>query len=213
MVALVPVKSLERAKGRLAPVLGPAERRLLTLAMLDDVLAALAATRGIASIALVSSDATVLERARARGLLAIYDRAGDLNGALDQAAREAAGRGAGALVILPADLPLVTPAEIEALIATIPPDSAGVTIAPARDGGTNALLMRPPLVLPFRFGPDSYRWHLEAAHERGLVPRRYQAPGFDLDVDRPDDLARLVRSPGDSAAQRLARGLVPVACE
>jgi 2-phospho-L-lactate/phosphoenolpyruvate guanylyltransferase len=68
-----------------------------------------------------------------------------------------------------------------------------MVIAPSRDGGTNALLAWPPLVLPFLFGVGSQARHMAAARERGLGVYEFRAPGMELDVDRPDDLLRTVR--------------------
>ena len=48
-IAVVPVKELGAAKGRLSARLAPRERRELVLAMLDDVLAALSETRGLSA--------------------------------------------------------------------------------------------------------------------------------------------------------------------
>jgi len=56
---LVPVKALDEAKRRLAPALAPVERRLLAIAMLEDVLTALADTTGLDRPVMVSPDREV----------------------------------------------------------------------------------------------------------------------------------------------------------
>jgi 2-phospho-L-lactate/phosphoenolpyruvate guanylyltransferase len=206
LVAIVPVKPLSTAKSRLSDLLTMSERRALVMAMLDDVLAALGAARGIARIGVISADTTVLARAATLGADALIDSAGDLNTALVDAAGHYAALGASASLILHADVPLVTPTEIERLLASYP-GPRGATIAPSRDGGTNALLVRPPLALPFRFGTNSLAQHVEAACERGLPVALVRSPGLELDVDRPDDLLRLAELDGETAAQRLAREL------
>jgi len=63
--AVVPVKELDQAKERLAPVLPPERRRALMLAMLEDVLAALAATPGLGGLAIVTVDAAAWRLAAA----------------------------------------------------------------------------------------------------------------------------------------------------
>jgi 2-phospho-L-lactate/phosphoenolpyruvate guanylyltransferase len=65
--AVVPVKELDRAKQRLAALLSPKLRRALMLAMLDDVLAALAATSGLAGIGVVTVDAAASRLAMSYG--------------------------------------------------------------------------------------------------------------------------------------------------
>src|SRR5215212_615415 len=206
IATIIPVKALPLAKSRLGALLNGSERRALVLAMLGDVLAAVAAARSIDQIGVISADPTVLALAAARGAAALPDQALDLNAALTQAAAHYAARGAAAVLALPADIPLVQSREIDDLIAaqTTP---RGMVIAPSRDGGTNALLARPPLVLPFLFGLGSQARHLAAAHERGLAVREFRTPGMELDVDRPDDLLRLAEADGETETQQLVREL------
>jgi 2-phospho-L-lactate guanylyltransferase len=205
ITAIVPVKTLATAKGRLARFLTPSERRALVQAMLEDVLAALLASRNIARIGVISADAAVLAQAAARGVDTLIDQYYDLNAALTQATRYYAA-GAAATLVLHADVPLVAPDEIDQLIAAgqAPPSAV---LAPSRDGGTNALLTSPPLALPFRFGSDSLAQHVAAARRHGVRLRQFRRPGLELDIDRPDDLWLLAEAAGDSAAQQLVREL------
>jgi 2-phospho-L-lactate guanylyltransferase len=205
LAAIVPVKTLPQAKGRLARVLHPAERRALVQTMLGDVLAALLATRGIARVGVISADADVLAQARALGAESLRDQGADLNAALAQAARYYAAEGAQGVLVLPADVPLATPAALEQLIAAAP--EQGAAIVPSRDGGTNALLVRPPLALPFRFGPGSLAQHERAAQERGMPFVVADIAGVNLDVDQADDLLLLAEREGSTATQRLLREL------
>ena len=125
-----------------------------------------------------------------------------LNVALDHAGAMAAAAGATALLALPADLPLLTPADVSALTAALPP-APSIVLAPARDGGTSALLRQPPLVLPARFGVGSLRAHLRAAAAANVRARLVWRPNLALDIDRPDDLLRLASLPPRSRAQAL----------
>jgi 2-phospho-L-lactate guanylyltransferase len=134
----------------------------------------------------------------------MVDAADSLNGALEQGAAHVVAAGARALLVLPADLPLITPADIARLAGALGPAPAAV-LAPARDGGTNALLAAPPAALPFLFGPGSLSDHLAAARARGVAARLVYAPGLELDVDQPDDLLVLACASGATAAQRLTR--------
>lgn len=206
LAAIVPVKRLAAAKSRLASILHTTERQQLVLAMLGDVLGALIATPGVDHIGVISADPLVLELARARGVEPLLDQASDLNAALGQASRYYAERGVEATLVLPADLPLITPAAIEQL-AGAAHGPRGAAIVPSRDGGTNALLLRPPLALPFHFGAGSLARHRQAAYEHGLTLRVASIPGLHLDIDQPDDLLLLAEAEGATATQELLREL------
>jgi len=67
-----------------------------------------------------------------------------------------------------------------------------LSICPAiRDGGTNALVCSPPDAMPFQFGSDSARKHLEEAAVRGMPNARLRMHAFFRDIDTPDDLVWL----------------------
>lgn len=204
---VIPVKPLHAAKSRLAHLLSSAERRALALAMLGDVLAALRGAPCIAGVTVVSRDPAALRLADERGAATLLDCASDLNGALAQAAAFLSGaRDAAALLVVPADLPLLTAADVERLAEVL--DAApAVALAPSQDGGTNALLAAPPTALPFQFGPGSLARHLAAAHARGIAARIVRSPGLERDIDRAADLLALANMVGDTETQRLVRAL------
>jgi 2-phospho-L-lactate guanylyltransferase len=206
VLAIVPVKPLQLAKGRLSDVLTAPERRALVLAMLSDVLAALHVARSVCRTVVISRDAEALVLAARLGAEGLLDHADGLNGALAQAAMFAERSGPTALLALHADLPLATPAEIDGLIAA-GVTGGGIALAPSRDGGTNGLYRPVGAALPFLFGPGSLTRHMAAARERGIAARLFRAPGLELDVDRPDDLLLLAEAAGETASQQLAREL------
>jgi 2-phospho-L-lactate/phosphoenolpyruvate guanylyltransferase len=197
-VPLVPVKALAEAKGRLAPAVGPLQRRLLAIAMFEDVIAALQAVGGLDRPVVVSPDREVWRRADALGCRVVEEPpgAGDLNGALASAAASA-GNGSPLLVVA-ADLPLASAAGLERVLAAA---EAPVAVVPSHDGGgTNVLAWRDPASFAPAFGPDSAARHLAVP---GAV--RVDEPGLSLDVDTVDDL-RLVAGrldPGTVTARRL----------
>ena len=188
--AVVPVKELDRAKMRLAPVLSAEARRELMLAMLDDVLAALAAAPGLAGIAVVTLDAAAAALTHRYGARIIEDGARDgHSGAVTAAARRLASEGCTAMLTVPGDIPLVSAREIAALLAAHRPAPA-FTIAPSHDKrGSNAILASPPDLLPFAFGDDSFRPHVAAAAASGVAATILDLPGVALDIDTPADLA------------------------
>jgi 2-phospho-L-lactate guanylyltransferase len=220
--AVVPIKTLDASKGRLAPLLGPAQRRGLAAALLADVLAALAAAPVVERLLVVSPDRAALALGASLGAVPLPETpvdeppsgeaepSGDpfseraLNAALDQAAAVARDGGASGLLALPADLPLITPADVAALAAALPP-APSVVLAATLDGGTSALLRQPPGALPACFGPGSLRAHLRAAAEREVRARVVWRPSLALDVDAPEDLQRVAAAPTLGAHTRAWR--------
>lgn len=199
--AVVPVKILSAAKQRLAAILGAAERQALALAMLEDVLAALGQSANLTTT-IISRDPRALECAASYGAGNIADHTADLNGALRHAAAQLPG--SAVMLIVPSDLPLLRPDDIATLTAALD-DRQGIVAAPAHDGGTNILLLRPDEGMPFLFGSNSLARHLAAAEQHGLRARIIRLAHLEYDIDDMDDLIWLARQPGDTAAQRLAR--------
>ena len=201
---LVPVKNLALAKQRLAPLLAAAERRALATAMLEDVLMALAASSAQPRVAIVTGDGEAIGLARQFLFEVIEDRENlGESEAIAMATRVSEERGEREVLVLPADIPLVTPAEIEQILSLAPP--RGTVIVPCwEERGSNAVLRRPASLFPLKFGNDSFHPHLRAAEVAGpcVVLR---LPGIGLDVDRPGHLARLLSAPGNTKAQQLAR--------
>ena len=169
MWAVVPVKDLGAAKERLANVLAPAERQGLFRAMVEDVLAALVATRGLDAVAVVTRDAWAEALAARYGARVMPEPANrGHTAAVHHAIAALVASGIRTMLTVPGDVPLATAAEIEALIAAHRARPA-MTIAPAADRmGSNAVLLTPPGAVPLRFGPDSFYPHLDAARARGI---------------------------------------------
>lgn len=103
---------------------------------------------------------------------------------------------AGPVLVVNADLPCATPADVRALVETIPPD--GIALVQAADGTTNALgLARPDLFRPL-YGPGS------AARFRALGAVVAEIPNLVEDVDTVADLERLRDRVGPSTREVLA---------
>ena len=138
---------------------------------------------------MVGSEATSMPSVPAE--VAVLADAGEgLNSALMHAHRVLRKFGCKEVVILPADLPNVTAAEIDGLVRAgrrggfaIASDAAGV--------GTNALCLASPHPFLFQFGLDSRRLHLQQAERTGLSSEVIRLPGLEFDVDSPDDLNHL----------------------
>jgi 2-phospho-L-lactate/phosphoenolpyruvate guanylyltransferase len=184
------MKSLGDAKSRLSSLLTPLERGALALAMYEDVLDATLAVEGWETW-VVSADESILEIAMGRGAHGITEERPSLRSAIDQIETEAAARQMEALAILHADTPLVTTEALRAALHTLGP----VVIAPSADErGTNLLLRRPPGSIASRFGPDSFRRHLETAAERGLPTAVVERKELSFDLDEPGDILTVLET-------------------
>jgi 2-phospho-L-lactate guanylyltransferase len=187
--AIVPVKRLTAAKSRLAPVLSLRRRRELVTSLLIRTLTVLSKVKRIEGILIVGKDNAVRKIAREFGAGFVKEKEQDgLNGALTRAAREAVRRGADALMILPADLPLLKPADLAWALtrAGTPPFLA---IAPDRAGrGTNLLCLAPPGLIRFSFGERSFLRHVTAARRAGSKVKVLRRRSLAEDIDRPEDL-------------------------
>lgn len=196
LAVVVPVKTLAQAKQRLAPVLDAEQRAGLYRCMLEDVLAALAASSAHAGVVVVTADAQAAALATRHGARVLEDHAcAGQSAAVALAAHALAAEGCAGLLTVPGDVPLLSPLEIDAVLAAHGAGPA-LTIVPARDDyGSNALACSPPGLMPFHFGDDSFRLHLAEARQIGVQARVLRLPGLALDIDRPADLAEFARAP------------------
>jgi 2-phospho-L-lactate guanylyltransferase len=189
VIAIVPVGSVEGAKSRLGAVLDAEERHDLTMRLARTTIAAAVAATRVDEVLVITPDDAIREVALELGARPLRQRDRGLNRGLTTARDEAAAAGASAILILPIDLPDVTPAAIDAVVTTLDdPGRPLVAIVADRHGrGTNALLMAPPDVIDICFGGDSAIAHTTAA--RAIGARLVELGGpLALDLDTPDDL-------------------------
>lgn len=206
IVAVVPVRSLRGGKTRLAEALSPEAREALTRRMLGHVLDQTLASVVISRVAVVSPDEEALAAVRALhpevvALPQPGERSG-LNPALDLGRTWAAEVGAAAMIVLFADLPRLTAADVRDLALTAAP----LAFAPDRHGtGTNALLLRlgPDTAdFAFAFGTDSAARHQAEARRLGVAAVIHRAPGLSFDLDTAADWRSFLNGASDPAGVR-----------
>lgn len=214
--AIIPVKPLRYGKSRLSHILTPDERAELTTRMLNRTLHTLDGVPGVFRTLVISRDTAALKLARKHGAYTYGEGdKQDLNLALTRAAHIAAAQEASGVLILPADLPLITPEDVEMMLAgaalgpsftrraTKPgPDNGAaygngsfnyqlarsVTICPDTiEDGTNALYVNPPVGFEFSYGEGSFTRHLKEAKRLGMPVRVVHAPGLKFDLDTEED--------------------------
>src|SRR5581483_3554949 len=131
-LAVLPVKSFDRAKQRLRPGLDPRSREQLAEVMFLDVLEALGAT-AVDEVVVVSGDTAARQTAHAYGATAIEDRDEGHNAAANVGVRAARAVGAQRVLLVPGDCPALDPAEVDELLAR-PVPSPSALIVPDRHG-------------------------------------------------------------------------------
>lgn len=191
LVAILPIKSLDQAKQRLAEELTSGPRRAMAEAMFSDVLIALRRATSVDEIVVVSSDHSAQRIAGGHGATVLEDVDAGHSQAASVGIAYAMSIGADRVLCVPGDCPLLDQAHIDALAAH-PVSGRSALIVPDRHGtGTNALLLTPPDALTPSFGPDSCQRHYELAIEQGATPEVVSVPSLALDIDTPEDLTTL----------------------
>jgi 2-phospho-L-lactate guanylyltransferase len=191
--AIVPVKPLRRGKSRLAGTLSEDERTELNRSLLQNTLKTFSDLKEVEEVLVISRDPQALAIARQHGARTVReDGQPELNTALKRATVIAQVYATQGVLILPADLPLVTREDVLTLIARAG-EAPSVVIAPDRHGtGTNALLISPAGLIEYDFGENSFQRHCQRAKEAGARLEIVELPTLGLDLDLPEDL-ELVR--------------------
>ena len=184
---LLPVRPFAEGKTRLAVALSMAERETLNRRFFEHVLGV--ASR-VGDCHVISRSEAVLEAARAAGAQAIAEAGDGLNDALEQASALVAALADKPVMALSCDLPFLTVDDIAALIAA-GEDSDVVAACDTEGRGTNALLLRRPGLIPYRYGMDSIAAHRTEAAQAGLRFTVVARPGLGEDIDTPDQLAAM----------------------
>ena len=198
--AVVPVKRLSVSKRRLSGVLNPQERKVLTLAMLEDVLSALKSSV-VQNVVVVSTDPLVYQVAVKFGVSYSSVAGGGLNAAVGEATEWCVKRGAGSVLLLPADIPMLSFKDVNSIVA-LGIETSSVVLSPSLNGGTNALFQNPPNLIPACFGPKSFAKHVKEAHHKSLRVKFYCSVGIVADVDLAEDLKRLLDIQNSTRSRR-----------
>jgi 2-phospho-L-lactate guanylyltransferase len=187
--AIVPVKPLRRGKSRLAGLLSEEQRTRLNTYLLEHTLLILNEISEIELTLVVSRDPAALALTRTMGgRTVLEDGAPQFNTAIQRATMVAQAQGARAVLILPADLPLVEPSDLQ-IFLNHGNDAPVVVIAPDRRlDGTNCLLVNPAGLIEYGYGPGSFQRHSTRAVEAGARLEIIHENRFGLDLDLPEDL-------------------------
>jgi 2-phospho-L-lactate guanylyltransferase len=193
--AILPVKSPHNAKQRLKDLLAVEQRETLARMLYTQTLAALCQAEGIDCVVVATCDAEVAGQARRLGAL-VFEENEQVSHSVsaDAACLRAMELGASTALLVPIDVPTVTPADFTQLAGSARASACSkVIVVPSADGtGTNALVRTPPDCIQSRFGPGSCRAHLDQARSKGLPADVLRVPGLMFDIDTPEDVAELL---------------------
>ena len=187
--AIVPVKPLGRAKSRLSAAFSPEQReQLATDLLMRTVGLLLPVLRGVL---VISRDSKALSMVRDLGAQTVQESGTpELNHAILRATQMLRVWNTEAMLIVPADLPLLSPADVEAM-TELGRYNQSVVIAPDRhEIGTNMLMIRPPGLIPYSFGENSFAEHQRLAKDAGATLHIYHSKRVGIDIDTPDDILR-----------------------
>ncbi len=187
--AIVPIKPMRLGKSRLARVLSEEERAELNRQLLVHTVKTLKSVPELEKVLVVSRDQSALALARRHGARTVQeDEGSQLNIALARATYVARSFNTHGVLVLPADLPFITAEDIRRLLEAAH-DPPVVVIAPDRKReGTNALLISPPGLIEYEFGPGSFARHCARAREAGARLEVCELPSLAVDLDWPEDL-------------------------
>jgi len=191
---ILPVKNLSQSKTRLSSILNSKEREALSLMMLKDVLKALSLAKKVEETIVISSDLTVLNLYKEFNFKPLIESTKEnLNSAINEAIQFSLSEGAQAVLILPSDIPLIKPEDINTVINECEGPSS-VIISPSKRGdGTNALLLYPPTILNVAYGENSFNIHVERALKAGAKLKVIKLFRIALDIDTIEDLKELIK--------------------
>ena len=205
ITAVLPFRSIDSAKSRMAPLLSEEERREFSARLLERTLLALGRAASLSSVILVSPDPLARALARSGGHEALDDGGVELNAAVALGVRRAATSGASAVLILPVDLAEVSAANIDALLSGWSGSKPGLLASP--DGGTSALLVPLPSTFTPQFGVNSAAAHHNELSCNGAEVERLSSP-LAADLDTPDDLKAAMERERTAATPVPTEGLL-----
>ena len=195
LCVVIPMKSPQRSKQRLASSLSDASRESLSLNLFRNTLDFFQQHFPMLDVLVVSESLEVLTLAQSYEANTLFDDgANGLNGALRFACDWVKQSGYDSQLIIPGDIAVLDPTEIVTLIDAA--QESQVVIAVAKDGGTNALLTSPPDAIDFEYGKASASAHKANAINKHLKYHCLHFTNLALDIDHSEDLqTALIQEP------------------
>lgn len=200
--AIIPVSRFSNAKTRLSPTLSADERENLLKAMLKDVIKVL--KNSVHGVVVISSDKDVLKFVDNLNVLPLEEQGDtDLNGALSQAMNFCM-KYCSRIIIIPSDVPLIKENHVQEMLKM--GEDRDIIIAPAKGGGTNALLCPIPQ-MKTKFGECSFFEHIKEAQINKFSLSVYDSFYVSMDVNTAEDLGEIMIHGKDTETRRFLKNL------
>jgi 2-phospho-L-lactate/phosphoenolpyruvate guanylyltransferase len=208
--AIVPVKRFENGKSRLAKVLSSAERIKLCELLLYDTLNTLKKTSMISEVILVSSDVRAEKIAKGYDVKFLKENTDSgVNAAVAFADDYCSDARATATIVIPQDLPLLLPEDIDSICESAREYEKCLVICPShRYDGSNALLRKPSMLLQPHYDNNSYQMHLKLAREIGANIRVVLSERIMIDLDTVEDIQKLIKESSTHKAVKYLKSMV-----
>lgn len=194
---VVPMKDPSASKSRLLGVLSQSQRRSLARLMFRRTLTVLHEVQRLlitADVALaVVTNSTEVETLASQMDVRVIPEGMEhsLSGAANTAAAWAEGRDFASVCIIPADLAAPDSEAIAAFVSRGLKTGRPV-VCPSTDLGTNAIMISPPGLIEFQYGPNSSVTHLKLLEESGAVPVQLSIESIQFDIDTSACLQRAI---------------------
>nr|MDO8081482.1 2-phospho-L-lactate guanylyltransferase [Candidatus Freyarchaeota archaeon] len=189
---IIPFKGLTESKSRLANEISEDLRKRLVVAMLSDVVSAVSSSKKVSHLIVVTSDREIESILPKNTTLLLEDRPRGINQAIIEATEYSINMNAEATLVIPADLPLIKPQDIDTIISK-GKSKPTIILSPSLTGGTNILYRSPPQIIEPKFGKNSFQAHLEESRKTNIEPEIYNSPRVSLDLDEIEDVKKFVQ--------------------
>jgi len=188
LCAIIPIKPLRRGKSRLSSVLSEEKREGLNQYLLTSTLQCLRKINEIDHILVVSYDPSALSLARKHGARTVLEnRNTNINRALRKATLAAKVFKSSKILVVPADLPLLTGDDLLSVIGESGDPPEIVIVPDKKMSGTNMLLINPIGAIKYDFGEWSFRKHIEQAERKKINIKICSRKNLSFDLDLPED--------------------------
>jgi 2-phospho-L-lactate guanylyltransferase len=204
IAALVPVKQFELSKTRLE--LTKNQKIVLTELMLKFTIINLKKCKSISAIVTISEDERVEKISKIYETKFIFSKEKGVNFAIDAGDNYCKEKMVKSNIIVPIDLILLNPYEIELLLFVARKHQRCSIIVPSmRIDGTNILLRQPFNMFETSYDNNSYFNHIQSSKKANAQTIIIKSVNLSEDLDTMDDYNRIITRPINKLSQLVSR--------